>query len=265
MTTTNFEVIASSTGHSFGVYEAETAEGAIRAMLDDAGHDGPADADVVATALVGRAAIDAAERLGLMLCKHADPTEGAREGLSVDEANEVAAQDAGLIYATFAAEAATESASDFVVFGGKAYRARDLAFYADREVAEKVCGTVDGAVAWWAAYVEEAGEVAAREVAALAGEARVSDAFLDGLEDGLAWDLDGFDDAADVARAPSGSWTDATFGAMGTDRYALRWGVEVGSDGWSKAADDYELGCLVGALADQGERSGLAAGSGEDA
>lgn len=34
----------------------------------------------------------------LLLCKHADPTEGAREDLSPDEAREIAAEDPSLIY-----------------------------------------------------------------------------------------------------------------------------------------------------------------------
>jgi len=96
---TNFEIVASSTGHSFGVYAAESGDAAIAAMLSDAGHKGPADDDVTATALVGRAAIAAAARLGLTLCKRADPTEGAREGLTADEAEAVAKEDPSLVYA----------------------------------------------------------------------------------------------------------------------------------------------------------------------
>ena len=48
--------------------------------------------------LEAHAAIDHAEAHGLTLSKYADPTEGAREGLSVDEARAVAREDAGLIY-----------------------------------------------------------------------------------------------------------------------------------------------------------------------
>ncbi len=48
--------------------------------------------------LTGFAALAHAERHGLALCKHADPIEGAREGLSVDEAKRVANGDAELIY-----------------------------------------------------------------------------------------------------------------------------------------------------------------------
>lgn len=49
-------------------------------------------------ALVGHEAIEHAEKHGLKLSKYADPTEGARHGLSPDEAREVAAEDPSLIY-----------------------------------------------------------------------------------------------------------------------------------------------------------------------
>lgn len=48
--------------------------------------------------LTARAAIDHAAAHGLTLNKFADPTEGAREGLTVAEAREIAAQDPSLIY-----------------------------------------------------------------------------------------------------------------------------------------------------------------------
>lgn len=50
------------------------------------------------TTLTGTDAIRYAEQNGLTLSKYADPTEGAREGLTVDEARDVAAQDPGLIW-----------------------------------------------------------------------------------------------------------------------------------------------------------------------
>lgn len=50
------------------------------------------------TRLKGQAAIERAERDGLTLCKFSDPIEGAREGLSVEEAREIARQDPSLIY-----------------------------------------------------------------------------------------------------------------------------------------------------------------------
>lgn len=43
-------------------------------------------------------AIEIAEREGLTLSKYADPVEGAREGLTVEEARLVAREDPGLIY-----------------------------------------------------------------------------------------------------------------------------------------------------------------------
>ena len=48
--------------------------------------------------LTGREAIEYAERQGLTLSKYTDPTEEARHGLTPDEAEEVAREDAGLIY-----------------------------------------------------------------------------------------------------------------------------------------------------------------------
>lgn len=50
------------------------------------------------TTLTGHAAIDHASRHGLTLSKYADPTEGAREGLTVEQAREVAAEDPALIW-----------------------------------------------------------------------------------------------------------------------------------------------------------------------
>lgn len=46
----------------------------------------------------GLDAINLAEELGLTLSKYADPTEGAREGLTPDEAREVAKEDPSLVY-----------------------------------------------------------------------------------------------------------------------------------------------------------------------
>ncbi|WP_438029076.1 hypothetical protein [Sorangium sp. So ce233] len=48
--------------------------------------------------LTGWTAIEAAERAGLKLSKATDPTDGARDGLSVDEARAVAAEDPSLIF-----------------------------------------------------------------------------------------------------------------------------------------------------------------------
>lgn len=43
-------------------------------------------------------AIRVARMADLVICKHADPTEGAREGLSVDEAIDIAREDVSLVY-----------------------------------------------------------------------------------------------------------------------------------------------------------------------
>lgn len=58
----------------------------------------PATTRPATTRLVGMAAIEAAERMGLQLAKYQDPVEGARDGLTVAEAREVAVVDASLIY-----------------------------------------------------------------------------------------------------------------------------------------------------------------------
>jgi hypothetical protein len=46
----------------------------------------------------GHKAIEFAECHGLELSKYADPTEGARDGLTLDEARRVAAEDPSLVY-----------------------------------------------------------------------------------------------------------------------------------------------------------------------
>ena len=48
--------------------------------------------------LSGYAAIEYAERHDLPLSKYTDPTEDARDDLSVDEAREIAREDCGLIW-----------------------------------------------------------------------------------------------------------------------------------------------------------------------
>lgn len=50
------------------------------------------------TNLTGYDAINYAERHGLTLSKYNDPIEGARDGLTPEEAREIAAEDPGLIY-----------------------------------------------------------------------------------------------------------------------------------------------------------------------
>lgn len=50
------------------------------------------------TRLTGYDAIEYAEEHDLLLNKHEDPIEGARDGLTPDEARTVAAEDPSLIY-----------------------------------------------------------------------------------------------------------------------------------------------------------------------
>ena len=50
------------------------------------------------TKLTGSKAIEYAEAHGLTLNKYTDPTEEAREGLSVDEARQIAREDPSLIW-----------------------------------------------------------------------------------------------------------------------------------------------------------------------
>jgi hypothetical protein len=50
------------------------------------------------TVITGHAAIEFAERNGLTVQKYNDPLEAARDGLAVNEARAVAAEDPALIY-----------------------------------------------------------------------------------------------------------------------------------------------------------------------
>ncbi len=52
--------------------------------------------------ITGSDAIAYAEAKGITLSKYADPTEDGRDGLSVDEAREIAAADPSLVYLTLA-------------------------------------------------------------------------------------------------------------------------------------------------------------------
>jgi hypothetical protein len=61
------------------------------------------------TLLLGYDAIAYAEQHGVRVCKYADPTEGAREDLTPDEARAIAAQDPSLIYLERANDACSES------------------------------------------------------------------------------------------------------------------------------------------------------------
>ena len=58
--------------------------------------------------LTGYAAIAHAEAHDLTLSKHADPTEDARDGLTVSEARDVASEDPSLIWCEVGPELTTE-------------------------------------------------------------------------------------------------------------------------------------------------------------
>jgi hypothetical protein len=60
------------------------------------------------TIIRGTEAIALAAALGVTLCKYADPIENAREGLTVEEATEIAREDAGLIWLSVDDEAAPD-------------------------------------------------------------------------------------------------------------------------------------------------------------
>jgi hypothetical protein len=50
------------------------------------------------TRITGREAIEVAEAQGLLLSTYSDPTEGGREGVSVEDAREIAREDPSLVY-----------------------------------------------------------------------------------------------------------------------------------------------------------------------
>lgn len=64
------------------------------------------------TTVIGHEAIEMAKRSGRTLSKYADPTDGARTGLSVAEAEEIAKEDPALVYLeTEIDEAAAQAAA----------------------------------------------------------------------------------------------------------------------------------------------------------
>jgi hypothetical protein len=71
--------------------------------------------------------------------------------------------------------------------------------------------------------------------------ARLSRAFRAGIDDGLDWDLDGFD-TWDAAEAETG-WDEATINAMGVSHCAREWRVdEEDEEAWGQACTEYESG-----------------------
>lgn len=104
----HFIIENSESGSVFGVYEARDADQAIRIMLRDSGSDQSETEGLKATDIryvEGRAAIRYAKALRslcagedvVVLVKAADPTEGARRGLSYDEAESLCTTDASLV------------------------------------------------------------------------------------------------------------------------------------------------------------------------
>lgn len=86
-----------------------------------------------------------------------------------------------------------------------------------------------------------------------------TDAYLDGVKDGEAWELDGY--GGDVALAAKDhGWAEATINAMGSRKCADLWGVdraagEDQSDEWRDACAAYEAGVIAAlrARADKGD------------
>lgn len=86
------------------------------------------------TRLTGTEAIERAERDGRTLSKHADPTEGAREGLTAAEARDVAREDPSLIYLDVMGIETQRTAEAWWTWHDEAYD-RHYATMAEAEVA----------------------------------------------------------------------------------------------------------------------------------
>ena len=85
-----------------------------------------------------------------------------------------------------------------------------------------------------------------------------SNAFTAGIRDGLAWDLDGFADCAEVAAATD--WAGSAIEAIGWVAWLKSCGLPLGlrahSVRSSKLVAAYERGCRKGVLAKQSDRTG---------
>ncbi len=69
-----------------------------------------------------------------------------------------------------------------------------------------------------------------------------TDAFKDGLKDGADWDLIGYDYDA-LAAAKDTGWDASTINAIGSDKCAKLWGVNVAEgEEWEAACAAYEAG-----------------------
>lgn len=93
------------------------------------------------TKLTGYAATDAAEsNPELRLNKYADPTEGPREGLSLDEALEVAEEDPSLIWAEAEVVVLAGPQGPYYRFGGIYSHCLSFEDYWDREIEAEISG-----------------------------------------------------------------------------------------------------------------------------
>jgi len=72
------------------------------------------------TIIRGHQAIAAAAALGVTLCKYADPIENARAGVTVEEATEIARDDASLVWLEVA-DADLPDFDDAETFGREAW------------------------------------------------------------------------------------------------------------------------------------------------
>jgi hypothetical protein len=68
-------------------------------------------------------------------------------------------------------------------------------------------------------------------------------AYNDGYNDGLSWDLSGFDSLAEAADQSSG-WDESTINALGAGACARRWDVPEDSDAFSDACMEYNRGVV---------------------
>lgn len=75
----------------------------------------------------------------------------------------------------------------------------------------------------------------------IAGTVPATRAYRDGFEDGLKWDLDGFD-SVEAAAAQAKGWDESTINAVGASACARKWGVQEGGTAWSSACADYNDG-----------------------
>lgn len=94
------------------------------------------------------AAVDyARENAGAVLCKYADPTDDAREGLSIEEADEICKVHPSLIYALSASTTTAVTTSQITALRGEAYEHgdHDMALICELALAPHETANADGA------------------------------------------------------------------------------------------------------------------------